>query len=359
MSSVSSQPPANDSTHPMENQIVRSDEEIVRLLSSGRTRIGTELAKVIIGQRDVIEELLIALFAGGHCLITGAPGLAKTLLVKSIAQIFHLQFRRIQFTPDLMPADITGTEILQETPEGRKMTFAPGPVFANMILADEINRTPPKTQAALLEAMQEHQVTTAGVRHALPEPFFVLATQNPIEMEGTYPLPEAQLDRFMFNVVIDYLPEQDEVDVVTQTTAGRPKPIEPLYTGDDVLRFHEIIRKVPIAEDLVRYAVRLAAASRPRQPGAPDYVNEWVSWGAGLRAAQFLVLGGKARALLHNRSHVTVEDIQVLAAPTLRHRILVNYRAEAEGIKVEDVVRRLLESVKAGVASPARAAAVH
>jgi len=327
------------------------------LLSVGRNKIGTELSKVIIGQSQVIEELLIALFAGGHCLITGAPGLAKTLLVKSIAQIFHLQFRRIQFTPDLMPADITGTEILQESSEGRKMQFVPGPIFANMILADEINRTPPKTQAALLEAMQEHQVTAAGTRHVLPEPFFVLAMQNPIEMEGTYPLPEAQLDRFMFNVVIDYLPEDDEVSVVAQTTAVRPQPIEALYSGEDVLRFHDTVRKVPIAEDIVRYAVRLAAASRPHQEGTVDFVNEWVSWGAGLRAAQYMVLGAKARALLQRRSHVTQEDIQILAYPTLRHRILINYRAEAEGIKVEDVVRRLLETVKFGPGAPARAKA--
>jgi MoxR-like ATPase len=323
-----------------------TEKETVDQIIAGRSRIQTELAKVIVGQKEVIEELLIALFAGGHCLITGAPGLAKTLLVKSIAQIFHLKFQRIQFTPDLMPADITGTEILQETGEGRRMVFVPGPVFANMILADEINRTPPKTQAALLEAMQEHQVTAAGVRHALPEPFFVLATQNPIEMEGTYPLPEAQLDRFMFNVVIDYLPEDEEVAVVTQTTSRRPEPIEPLFTGEDVLRFHDIVRKVPIAQDLVRYAVRLAAASRPRQSDAPDYVNEWVSWGAGLRAGQFLVLGAKVRALLHNRAHVTEEDIRNLAYPALRHRILINYRAEAEGVTVENVIDRLLETVK-------------
>jgi MoxR-like ATPase len=235
-----------------------TDKQLVEQIVSGRARIGAELAKVIVGQKEVIEGLLIALLSGGHCLITGAPGLAKTLLVKSLAQIFHLKFQRIQFTPDLMPADITGTEILQETGEGRKMVFAQGPVFANMILADEINRTPPKTQAALLEAMQEHQVTAAGVRHPLPEPFFVLATQNPIEMEGTYPLPEAQLDRFMFNVVIDYLPEDEEVAVVTQTTTRAPEPIAPLFGGEDVQRFHEVVRKVPVAEDLVRYAVRLA-----------------------------------------------------------------------------------------------------
>ena len=322
------------------------ERETAEKLLAGRTRLEAELAKVIVGQRDVIDQIILALLAGGHCLITGAPGLAKTLLVKSIAQVFHLEFRRIQFTPDLMPADITGTEILQDGDGGRKLTFVPGPVFGNMILADEINRTPPKTQAALLEAMQEHQVTAAGVRHVLAEPFFVLATQNPIEMEGTYPLPEAQLDRFMFNVVIDYLPESDEVRVVQQTTSGRPAPIEPLFTGEDVLRFHDLVRKVPIAEEMVRYAVQLAASSRPHQASTADFVNEWVSWGAGTRAAQFLVLGAKARALLQGRAHVTVEDIQALAAPVLRHRILLNYKAEAEGVRVEDVIKRLVAAVK-------------
>ena len=324
-----------------------TDKETVNQIIASRNRIGTELAKVIVGQKEVIEQLLLALFSGGHCLITGAPGLAKTLLIKSIAQVFHLKFQRIQFTPDLMPADITGTEILQETGEGRKMTFVNGPVFANMILADEINRTPPKTQAALLEAMQEHQVTAAGFRHPLPEPFFVLATQNPIEMEGTYPLPEAQLDRFMFNVVIDYLPEDEEVEVVTRTTARQPELISALFTAEDVLRFQDIVRKVPIAEEVVRYAVRLAAASRPHQKGTLDFINEWVSWGAGLRAAQYLVLGGKARALLDGRSHVRIDEIQSLAHAALRHRILINYRAEAEGITVKSVIDRLLESVQA------------
>lgn len=323
-----------------------SDAQAVEKLIAGRAHIETELSKVIIGQREVVEQILLALFAGGHCLITGAPGLAKTLLVKSIARIFHLKFQRIQFTPDLMPADITGTEILSETDSGRRLTFVHGPIFANMILADEINRTPPKTQSALLEAMQEHQVTAAGVRHPLPEPFFVLATQNPIEMEGTYPLPEAQLDRFMFNVVINYLPEDDEVEVVQQTTARKPANIEPLFTGEDVLRFHELVRQVPIAQNLVRYAVRLTAASRPHQQDSPGFVNDWVSWGAGTRAGQFLVLGAKARALLQGRSHVTAEDIRTLAAPTLRHRVLVNYRAEAEGADVEAIVRRLLDTVK-------------
>lgn len=323
-----------------------AEQQAVEYLRESRGRIERELSKVIIGQQEVTEQLLISLFAGGHCLITGAPGLAKTLLVRSIAQIFHLKFQRIQFTPDLMPADITGTEILEETSDGqRRMQFVQGPIFANVILADEINRTPPKTQAALLEAMQEHQVTAGGIRYPLEEPFFVLATQNPIEMEGTYPLPEAQLDRFMFNVLIDYLPEDDEVAVVTQTTSARPDPIEPIFTGEDVKRFHEVIRKVPVAEPLVRYAVRIASASRPGQPETPDFINDWVSWGAGLRAAQYLVLGAKSRALLQGRAHVGVDDIQSLVLPVLRHRILVGYRAEAEGVTVDDVIDKLLETV--------------
>jgi MoxR-like ATPase len=324
----------------------QAEREMVERLVGGRDKIQAELAKVIIGQQEVIEQILIALFAGGHCLITGAPGLAKTLLVKSIAQIFHLNFQRIQFTPDLMPADITGTEILQDTPQGRKMEFVRGAIFANIILADEINRTPPKTQAALLEAMQEHQVTAAGMRHQLEEPFFVLATQNPIEMEGTYPLPEAQLDRFMFNVVMDYLPEDEEVMVVLRTTAAPAEPIQPVFSGPDVLNFHQIVRKVPVAEEMARYAVQLAAASRPHQAGTPGFINEWVSWGAGTRAGQFLVLGAKARALLRGRAHVAIDDIQALAYPVLRHRLLLNYRAEAEGVRVDDVTRRLLETVK-------------
>ncbi len=322
-----------------------TEAETVEQIIQGYTRIKAELGKTIIGQQEVIDEILISLFAGGHCLITGAPGLAKTLLVKSIAEILDLKFSRIQFTPDLMPADITGTEVLSETDEGRQLRFVPGPVFANIILADEINRTPPKTQAALLESMQEHQVTAAGHRHPLPQPFFVLATQNPIEMEGTYPLPEAQLDRFMFNVIIDYLPEDHEVAVVQQTTADQGESIEPLFNADDVLRFHDLVRKVPIAEDIVRYAVRLAAASRPHQKNTPDFVNEWVSWGAGLRAAQFLVLGAKARTLIQGRSHVETQDIQALAAPVLRHRVLVNYRAEAEGMSTQKIIGQLLDHV--------------
>lgn len=329
------------------NEADEAELRILEMVRSGRQRIRTELAKTIVGQSEAVEQLLISLFAGGHCLITGAPGLAKTLLVKSIAQVFHLNFQRIQFTPDLMPADITGTEILEQDEAGRRrMVFVRGPIFTNVLLADEINRTPPKTQAALLEAMQEHQVTAAGTRYALEEPFFVLATQNPIEMEGTYPLPEAQLDRFMFNVVVDYLPEDDEVAVVARTTSSLPEQIEALFTGQDVQRIHDLVRKVPVAEDVVRYAVRLAATSRPKQSGTPDFINEWVSWGAGLRAAQYLILGGKARALLSGRANVSWEDIRALAAPVLRHRILINYRAEAAGMTVESIIARLLESVK-------------
>ncbi len=327
-----------------------AEKEAFERLLAGREAIERELAKVIVGQREVVEQILIALVAGGHCLITGAPGLAKTLLVNSIAKIFDLRFQRVQFTPDLMPADITGTEILQSGEDGRRMAFVPGPIFANMVLADEINRTPPKTQAALLEAMQEHQVTAAGVRHSLPEPFFVLATQNPIEMEGTYPLPEAQLDRFMFNVVIDYLPEADEIEVVRRTTSGPRAKIEPLFSGQDVMQFHELVKQVPIAEEFIAAAVRLTSATRPRQPQAPDFVNEWVSWGAGTRAGQSLVSGAKARALLRGRSHVTAEDLRALAVPVLRHRVLLNYRAEAEGMKVEDVIRRLIDSRKGELA---------
>ena len=319
---------------------------LVRLIRESKDKIDAELSKSIVGQKAVIEQLLICLFSGSHCLITGAPGLAKTLLVRSVAQVFHLEFRRIQFTPDLMPADITGTEILDEVDGRRVLQFVQGPVFANVILADEINRTPPKTQAALLEAMQEHQVTAAGTRYALPEPFFVLATQNPIEMEGTYPLPEAQLDRFMFNVMIDYLPFKDELQVVLDTTSKKSDPIQPLFTGEDVLRFHEMVRQMPIAEEVAGYAVRLVAATRPGRPEAASFVNQWVNWGAGLRAAQMLVLGGKARALINGQSHVSMDDIKALVHPVLRHRLLLGYKAEAEGVTVEDCIDRLLAEVR-------------
>ncbi|WP_298866633.1 MoxR family ATPase [uncultured Gimesia sp.] len=323
------------------------EERIFEMLQNSRQQIDAEISKAIIGQKEIIDQLLIALFSGGHCLITGAPGLAKTLLVNSLAQVFKLKSQRIQFTPDLMPADITGTEILAgNSEESRALKFVKGPVFTNILLADEINRTPPKTQAALLEAMQEKQVTVTGIKYELDHPFFVLATQNPIEMEGTYPLPEAQLDRFMFNLFIDYLSEEDEVAVVTQTTARDAEPIMPLFTGNDIQQFHKFVRDVPVAEELVRYAVQLCAASRPHQETTPDFINEWVNWGAGLRAAQSLILGAKARAVLRGRVHVILEDLQSLLAPVLRHRILINYRAEAEGITVEHVVQQLIETIK-------------
>ncbi|MEO1994650.1 MAG: MoxR family ATPase [Planctomycetaceae bacterium] len=325
------------------NQVSDEDKKAVDQLREQYAGMRAEMAKIIIGQDKVVEQMLICILSRGHSLLMGVPGLAKTLMVNSLSKIMSLQFSRIQFTPDLMPSDITGTEILQEGEAGRReFEFVKGPIFSNIVLADEINRTPPKTQSALLEAMQEHRVTTGGVHRDLPQPFFVLATQNPIEQEGTYPLPEAQLDRFMFNVKIDYLPEDDEVSVVTQTTSRRPEPIRPLFNGDDVRRFHEVVRRVPIAEDLVRYAVRLAAASRPGRPTSPDFVNEWVSWGAGLRAAQYLVLGAKARALMAGQAHVSIDDIKPLVPSTFRHRILVGYRAEAEGVTAEDVVEQLL-----------------
>jgi len=328
-------------------RLSEDDTELLRQASEGYGRLRAEIGKAIVGQEAIVRLLLASIFSEGHALLVGVPGLAKTLLVRTLAEALGWHFKRIQFTPDMMPADIVGMELLQEDPgTGRRdWRFMKGPVFANIVLADEINRTPPKTQAALLEAMQEHQVTAAGVRHALSEPFFVLATQNPIEMEGTYPLPEAQLDRFMLNAVIDYLPEDEEVQVVSQTTTQQKATLEPLFTGEDVLRFQEVVRKVPTAEDIVRYAVRLAAASRPRRDDAPEFINEWVNWGAGLRAAQFMVLGAKARALLRGAAHVSPDDIAALAKPALRHRVLVNYRAEAEGVDVDHVIDRLLQNV--------------
>lgn len=327
---------------------IDQEAEMVAKLREGRDRIRAELSKTIVGQDDVIEQLLLCLFTGGHCLITGAPGLAKTLLVRSVAEVFHLDFQRIQFTPDLMPADITGTEILEQNQDGeRRLKFVKGPIFANVILADEINRTPPKTQAALLEAMQEHQVTAAGKRYELDAPFFVLATQNPIEMEGTYPLPEAQLDRFMFNIMIDYLPPEQELAVVLQTTSEATKKIEAIFAAEDLLQFHQLVRRVPIAEEVANYAVTLASSTRPNREGTPGFINDWVSWGAGLRAAQTLVLAGKARAILHGRSHVTSDDITAIAKPTLRHRVLLSYKAEAEGVTVETVIDQLVDTLTA------------
>ena len=317
----------------------------VEQVAEGRARILAELRKVIIGQDEVLEQVLIALFTGGHCLITGVPGLAKTLLIKTLADILHLDFKRIQFTPDLMPSDIAGTEILDEEGGTRRLRFVKGPIFAQIILADEINRTPPKTQAALLEAMQEYHVTAAGRTYPLDRPFFVLATQNPIELEGTYPLPEAQLDRFMFNVVISYLSEDDEVAVVTRTTGDDGPPPDRILTGHDILQFQDLVRQVVIAEEIARYAVRLTQASRPGNPAAPDFIGKWVKWGAGLRASQSLVRGAKARALMHGRYHVSIKDIQALAKPILRHRVMTNFYAESERINSDAIVERLLETV--------------
>jgi MoxR-like ATPase len=314
-------------------------------VQEGRERILAELRKVIVGQDEVVDQVLIALFTGGHCLITGVPGLAKTLLIKTLADILDLRFKRIQFTPDLMPADITGTEILDEQHGTRALRFVQGPIFAQIILADEINRTPPKTQAALLEAMQEYHVTAAGRTYPLERPFFVLATQNPIELEGTYPLPEAQLDRFMFNVVMTYLPEDDEVRVATTTTGAERPPASRVLSGGDVIEFQQMVRQVIVSDEVARYAVRLAAASRPGQPGVPEFVDKYVKWGAGLRASQALILGGKARALINGRHHVSVNDIRALALPILRHRVITNFYAESERLNADGIVTRLLETV--------------
>ena len=323
------------------------EEETRDKLMSGREKMLEQIRRVIVGQDAVIEELLIVLFSGGHCLITGAPGLAKTLLIRTIAQILDLDFKRIQFTPDLMPSDITGTEIIDEDRSGhRELRFINGPIFTNILLADEINRTPPKTQAALLEAMEERQVTVAGEMRPLAKPFYVLATQNPIELEGTYPLPEAQLDRFMFNVRIDYLSAEEELQVATQTTSGIENTVEQCFSGEDMLEFIRLVRMVPIAETVAKYAVLLTQASRPGDESAPDFVKNWVSWGAGTRATQNLILGAKARALLQGRYHVSVADIRAIAPPVLRHRILTNFRAEADHVTVEDVIEKLLETVK-------------
>jgi MoxR-like ATPase len=314
-------------------------------VQAGRSRILAELRKTIVGQDEVVDQVLIALFTGGHCLITGVPGLAKTLLIKTLAEILDLSFKRIQFTPDLMPSDITGTEILEEQHGSRTLRFVHGPVFAQIILADEINRTPPKTQAALLEAMQEYHVTAAGRTYALERPFFVLATQNPIELEGTYPLPEAQLDRFMFNVVMTYLPEDEEVRVVTETTGEDREGSSRVLSGPEILEFQRIVRQVVVSDEIARYAVRLVAASRPGQSRVPEFVEKYVKWGAGLRASQALILGAKARALMNGRHHVSIKDIQSLAAPILRHRVVTNFYAESERVTPDGVVARLLDAV--------------
>jgi MoxR-like ATPase len=316
-------------------------------LRSGTAEIVRAMRKLIVGQDDVIDQALIALFAGGNCLIVGVPGLAKTLLIHTMARVLDLRFSRIQFTPDLMPSDITGTDIIQEDPATgqRKMMFTAGPIFANVVLADEINRTPPKTQAALLEAMQEHRVTVQGTTYELEEPFAVFATQNPIELEGTYPLPEAQLDRFMFQVIIDYLDEAQEVDVVRATTSVQRPELNHAVTGSDIGAFQELVRRVPISDTVAQYAVALARASRPTSVGASELVKKWVSYGASTRAAQYLVLGGKARALMRGRYHVSFDDIRALAHPVLRHRVLLNFHAQSERVTSDQVVEHLLEKV--------------
>jgi MoxR-like ATPase len=322
-------------------------ESMAERVAEGRARILAEIRKVIVGQDAVIDQVLMALFTGGHCLITGVPGLAKTLLIRTLAEILDLSFKRIQFTPDLMPADITGTELLDEDGGHRSLRFVKGPIFAQILLADEINRTPPKTQAALLEAMQEYHVTAAGRTYPLERPFFVLATQNPIELEGTSPLPEAQLDRFMFNIVVSYLSEDDEVEVVTQTTgAVAPQPARVLG-GAEILEFQQLVRQVVVAEEIARYAVRLVDSSRPGRQQDLSFVRDWVKWGAGLRGSQSLILAAKARALMHGRYHVSVSDLRALAHPILRHRIIPNFYAESEKVTSDILVDRLLEAVPA------------
>jgi len=323
------------------------DASMIERVREARERLFGELRKVFIGQQEVIEEIVYALLAGGHCLIVGVPGLGKTLLVKSIARLFSLSFKRIQFTPDLMPADIFGVEVMEEDPAtGRRaFRFVRGPIFSNIVLADEINRTPPKTQAALLEAMEERHVTVGGQTYPLDAPFFVLATQNPIELEGTYPLPEAQLDRFLLNVRIDYLPFDDEVRMVAATTAVEEPHVEPVFSAEEVLALQRLVREVPAPSNVVEYAVRLAAASRPGNPHAIPIVNEKVKWGAGSRASQALILTGKARALLNGRCNAACEDVRALAPSVLRHRIITNFHADAEGITPDDITRELLEKV--------------
>ncbi len=310
-------------------------------------KIVGQVRRVIVGQEEVLEQVQIALFVGGHCLITGLPGTAKTLLVRTMAQTLGLIFKRIQFTPDLMPSDITGTDIIEEDPTtGRRTwTFVEGPIFGNVLLADEINRTPPKTQSALLEAMQEHSCTVRGNHYKLPAPFFVLATQNPIELEGTYPLPEAQLDRFIFNTLLDYLPMEDELKVINRTTATGLETPEPVTTAEEIVQFQQLVRMVPIAESVARYAVQIVRATRVSDSSAPEFVKKYVNFGASVRGAQFLVLAAKARALMHHRYHVTTDDIVALARPVLRHRILLNFQAESDRLTSDNVLDKILEAV--------------
>ena len=336
-----------DPAPPVTDELRNDELENLRRMSEAFRTLAAELSKVIVGQRQVVEELLIALFARGHCLLVGVPGLAKTLMIRTLADCLNLTFNRIQFTPDLMPADITGTEVIQEDKAtgARNFKFLQGPVFANVVLADEINRTPPKTQAALLEAMQEHQVTVGGVRHGLPAPFFVLATQNPIEQEGTYPLPEAQLDRFMFNVLVDYPDEDEEFAIVRQTTAESLPAVQKTITCDEVMALQQFVRRIPVADHVIRYAMQFARLTRKNNPSVPDFVRNYVNWGAGPRASQYLILGAKARAALHGRAFAGTDDVLAVARPVLRHRIITNFNAEAEGIRPDDIIARLAELI--------------
>ncbi|MBI2193998.1 MAG: AAA family ATPase [Planctomycetes bacterium] len=327
--------------------LVESDMEAVRRLHDGYRRIRDELNKVIVGQAGVLDDLLTALFCRGHCLLVGVPGLAKTLMISTLARTLSLSFNRIQFTPDLMPADITGTEVIQEDKSTgeRRFKFLRGPIFAQVILADEINRTPPKTQAALLESMQERQVTLGGVRYALDEPFFVLATQNPIEQEGTYPLPEAQLDRFMFETLVDYPEEEEEMKIVKLTTSALRTEVQPVLGAGEILGLQEIVRRVPISDHVIRYALKLVRLTRVGKGDVPEFVRQSVAWGAGPRASQYLVLGGKARAVLSGRYYVSCDDIRAVAFPVLRHRIITNFNAEAEGVTSDRIIERLIAEI--------------
>ncbi len=324
-----------------------SDIETVKKLNLAREKIEQQISKVIIGQKEVIEQIMICLLASGHGLIIGVPGLAKTLMVNTLAKVLNLVFNRIQFTPDLMPSDITGTEIIEEDAGSghRKFRFVKGPIFANIVLADEINRTPPKTQAALLQAMQEYHVTVGGETHSLPLPFFVLATQNPIELEGTYPLPEAQLDRFMFSIYIDYPNLKDEIEIVKSTTSAYEPSLETILSDKEIIQLQKLLRRVPVSDDVINYAVRLSSSTRTNNDAAPTFIKDWVSWGAGPRASQYLILGAKTRSILNGRYTPTIEDIQAIAQPVLRHRIVTNFNAEAEGLKADDIVRKLLETI--------------
>lgn len=333
----------------MSSGLIAAGDEAISRLNRAYERVREQMARVIVGQSEVIDQLLIALFSRGHCLLEGVPGLAKTLMISTLARTLSMTFARIQFTPDLMPADITGTEVLQQNRETgqREFRFIQGPLFHNVVLADEINRTPPKTQAALLEAMQERQVTIGQTRHILNDPFFVLATQNPIEQEGTYQLPEAQQDRFMFKVFVKYPSFAEERQIAIQTTSQDPAGIETVLTGPEILELQRIVRQVPVTDHVVDYALALVRQTRVGEEGAPEFVNEWLSWGAGPRAVQYLLLGAKARALLHGRVHVSTDDIQALAPPVLRHRIVTNFSAESDGIRPDDVIQRLIEETPA------------